>query len=54
MIAAASEIGGGLVLADNFTERMPALMAENERLKAKFMEGERFKAAAALIEQGKK
>jgi hypothetical protein len=54
MIAAASEIGGGLVLADNFTERMPWLMAENERLKAEFMEGERYKAAAALIAQGAK
>jgi hypothetical protein len=55
VIVVASERCGGLVLADDFSERMPALMRENERLKDDFMASDRFKAAAALIEaNGKK
>ena len=54
MIAAANEAGRGLELADNFLARFSELMKVNEELRAEFMAGDRYKAAAALIAQGTK
>jgi hypothetical protein len=54
MIAAPSEIGGGLDLADNFVARFSELMKVNQGLRAELMAGDRYKAAAALIAQGAK
>ncbi len=51
LTAAASEISGGLVLADDFMTRFPELMRENERLKAEFVAGDRYRAAMILTEQ---
>ncbi|HEY5105714.1 MAG TPA: hypothetical protein VII73_02955 [Caulobacteraceae bacterium] len=54
MIAAASEVGAGLELAEDFLVRFSDLMKANQGLQAEFMAGDRYKAAAALSVQGAK